>query len=113
MRLQRRTWLGVVLVGALTGCLAPTLPVPPPSSPEVSSPDADGIVTVKGGAGSAKANAEVTVWNDNLTGVKGFSGSAAGDGSWEIQLPAQSKQKLWIWQTVGFDRSNTLEISVP
>jgi len=116
MRSSRRTWLAASLslgLVALASCLAPTLPVPPPASPEVSTPDQDGIVTVKGAAGSAKANAEVTVWNDNLAGVKGFSGSAAGDGSWEIKLPAQSKQKLWIWQTVGFERSSTLEISVP
>ena len=113
MRPSRRTWLLGMAAIAVAGCLAPTLPVPPPSSPEVSAPDTDGIVTVKGGQGSAQTNATITVWNPNLEGVKGFSDSARPDGSWEIKLPAQSKQRLLIWQKVGTDTSNTLELTVP
>lgn len=99
----------------LSGCLAPTLPVPPPSQPEVIGPDATGIVTLKGGPGSARANAEVAVWNPNLDGGKGDGRLtiAAPDGSWSESIPAKSKETLWVWQTVGFERSDHIEVRIP
>lgn len=116
MRPSRRTWLSGLLIGGLSasaGCLAPTLPVPPPSSPEVSAPDSAGLVTVKGGPGSARANAIVTVWNENLPENKGVSDRVRSDGSWQVVQRAKSKERLLIWQTVGGDDSNWIELTVP
>jgi hypothetical protein len=109
MRPSRRTWLAAVVVGgvfALAGCLAPTLPVPPPENFDVSAPDADGIVTVKGGKGSARPNWTVHVEKQgNPPGVNGFEDTALPDGSWEIKLPAKSGDVLSIWQEQGTERS--------
>lgn len=100
---------------AVAGCVAPTLPVPPPSQPDVSEPDASGIVTLQGGPHSAEPNAEVTVWNPNLDGGRGEGHTtiALQDGSWSETIPASSKQTLWVWQTVGFQRSEHIEVHVP
>lgn len=112
--MRRRTWL---LVGALAlgGCLAPTLPVPPPSQPDVEGPDAAGNVTLKGAAGAARANAEVTVWNPNLDGGKGEGKLtiALPDGSWSETIPAKKGETLLVWQAVGGERSTHIEVRIP
>lgn len=104
--------LGLAVVG---GCLAPTLPVPPPAVPEIVGPDADGNVTLKGARGSARPNAEVTVWNPALDGGRGEgrTTTALADGSWSETIPAERKAVLFVWQTVGFERSDQLEVQVP
>src|SRR3954469_15184097 len=104
--------VAVVAPGLAGGaCVAPTLPVPPPSQPDVTEPDSSGVVTLKGKAGSATPNAEVTVWNPEIS--EGRVTIAKPDGSWEEQIPAISKHVLWVWQTIGFDRSSTIEVKVP
>lgn len=117
MRPSRRSWLTTAaLLGgvfALGGCLAPTLPVPPPANPDISAPDADGMVTVKGGKGSARPNWTVHVEKQgNPPGVDGFEDAALADGSWEIKLPAKSGDRLAIWQEQGTERSTVLSDQV-
>jgi hypothetical protein len=112
---RRRSFLRSIAAFAVLAlgqaCVAPTLPVPPPSQPDVSEPDSSGIVTLKGKAGSATPNAEVTVWNPEIS--EGRVTIAQPDGSWEEQIPAISKHVLWVWQTIGYDRSSTIEVKVP
>jgi hypothetical protein len=111
--MRRRSWLRACVLGALAlgGCLAPTLPVPPPSQPDITAPDADGNVTLRGRPGGATGNAEITVFKpENETFVGALS---KADGSWLIQIRARSKEKLWVWQTVGYDRSGHIEVEVP
>lgn len=109
--------LGAAAVGALgtASCLAPTLPVPPPSQPDVIGPDPSGNVTLKGSRGSARPNAEVTAWNPNLNAGRGAGvvTIAADDGSWSQSIPAKSKEILWVWQSIGFERSDRIEVKIP
>lgn len=116
--MTRRSWIraaALCAVGVLGGCLSPTLPVPPPGQPEIEGPDASGMVTLKGNAGSAQPNAEVTVWNPALDSGKGEGRTtiANPDGSWKETIPASSKQTLWVWQTVGYERSSQIEVHIP
>ncbi len=121
VRTSRRIWLrlagvfGLVAAAGAGGCLAPTLPVPPPAIPEIVGPDSDGNVTLKGAKGSARPGAEVTVWNPALDGGRGEGRTtlAEPDGSWSETIPAERKAVLYVWQTVGFDRSEHLEVTVP
>jgi hypothetical protein len=103
-----------MLALALGACLAPTLPIPPPTAPEISAPDADGLVTIKGGARSAQAAS--VVFGCNLTaGCKIIHGIVAnGDGSWQLDpLPAQSKDLVELWQEVGNEAGERRDWPVP
>jgi hypothetical protein len=107
IRPTRRFALFGVLALALGACLAPTLPIPPPSSPDVSVPDANGLVTVKGGAGSAHYGAIVYGCNQSTSCNDRIHGSAVStDGSWEIDpLPAKRGDEIIVWQVIGQDTS--------
>lgn len=99
----------------LAGCLAPTLPLPPPEQPTIQGPDASGLVTLSGRPGAARPNAEVTVWNPALDDGRGEGRTtiARSDGSWSESIPAARGQLLYVWQTVGFERSQQLQVKVP
>lgn len=111
--MRRRSWLRACAASvlALGGCLAPTLPIPPPSQPEITAPDADGNVTLKGRPGGARANAEVTVFKPETE--TGSVSIAEPDGSWTVVLKARAKERLWVYQTVGYERSTHIEVEVP
>ena len=108
---------------ALAACLAPTLPVPPPSEPEVSAPDSTGLVTVQGRKGAVSGNAVVTVWNEtyaesaacraDLYCNPGVVRVANPDGSYAVHIVAKSKDLLHVWQTLGNEQSAPTEAHVP
>ena len=111
------TALIVAFALALGACIAPTLPVPPPSQPDVTAPDSQGLVTVRGGRDAATPGALVTVFNssDPCTGTCGDS--VRGDfadaiGAYEIKIPGKVGDRLLVWQTVGKDTSNSVEAIV-
>jgi len=93
-----------MLVG---GCLAPTLPLPPPSKPAVAGPDASGNVEL---TGSVQANAEVYVRNYGSTDIYGQI--TGGDGAYDITLPAKVGDQLELWYTVGKDQSPSIEFQI-
>lgn len=47
-RATGRQWLAGVGSALLLGCLSPTMPMPPPSRPEISGPDERGVVVLSG-----------------------------------------------------------------
>lgn len=98
-------------VATAVGCLSHTLPVPPPLTPSVSAPDADGIVVLKGGPGSAFPQALVTVWNQRIG--EGRSILAKGDGSWQRDIPAQVGDLLQVYQEHDLERSVSVDVQVP
>lgn len=101
-----------VALGA--ACLAPTLPIPPPTSPEISVPDANGLVTVKGSAGSAESGSVVYGCNEAHCEQDIHGSAAATDGSWEIApLAAKSGDHILVWQVIGQDTSGTTRSAVP
>ncbi len=121
---SRSRWAGlIVAVLAFGACIAPTLPIPPPSVPEVTAPDARGQTTVSGGKYAATANAEITVWNESYAHSAACKADKAcapgivrlvdGDGSYTVVIRAQSKDLLFIWQTVGNQTSGQIETRVP
>ena len=101
----------VALVAVLSGCTAgasPTLPIPPPLA-VASSPDASGIVTIRGEG--AVAGALVAAYNEELGA--GVIGQAQPDGTFELRLMAAPGDSITVWQRVGTDTSGLLSLVVP
>lgn len=108
---------------ALASCIAPTLPVPPPSEPESVTLDAvKGKVTIVGKAGSVEPGATVHVTNYTLQNDKvrcagtcayGWDKQAETNGSYAITVDGQSKDLLYLTQLVKGGESGAVEIKVP
>ncbi len=106
-RVMRRLFL----LGAglcLAGCLSPTLPLPPPDRPDVSSPDESGLVRVQG---VAAPQAEVIAWNHNSDLI---AGQVTGDDSrYDFTMKADVGDFIELWYVQGSDESETVRITVP
>ena len=89
------------------GCLAPTLPLPPPSRPAVAGPDASGNVEL---TGSVQPDAEVYVRNYASNDIYGQI--TASDGAYDITLPAKIGDNVELWYTVGSQQSSSIEFQI-
>jgi hypothetical protein len=93
---------------ALGSCLSPTLPLPPPSRPDVSSPDESGFVRLQG---VAAPQAEVIAWNHNNDLI---AGQVTGDDSrYDFVIAGESGDFIELWYVQGTDESESIRITVP
>jgi hypothetical protein len=107
LRLPRRCLL--VAAGVLVaGCLSPTLPLPPPDRPDVSAPDASGLVRVQG---IAVAQAEVIAWNHNTDLIAGQV--TTDDARYDFTIKADAGDTLELWYIQGSDESPSILLTVP
>jgi hypothetical protein len=122
----RRALSGGLLAAALAavGCLSPTLPIPPPATPELTAPDAEGLVKVSGGAQSVRPYARVMV--ENYTAATRcptlstscatptvVGGDAASDGSYAVLINAQHGDLILVTEQVGSETSDSASAYVP
>ena len=94
------------LVGEL-GCAAPTLPIPPPTA-LVSPPAADGYVTV---SGSANPDAYVFALNENTSA--GVIGHAMPSGLYSLRVLAATGDSITVWQMLGNQSGQLVNVVVP
>jgi hypothetical protein len=92
---------------AATACLAPTLPLPPPGEPSISSNE-QGLVHLTG-----HVRAEAWVFALNRASNAGTFQGAGGDGSYDLALPAQVGDSIVLWYEFDGDVSESLTIVVP
>ena len=86
---SRRSWLlGAALFGA--GCLSPTLPLPPPSDPTLSS-DSQGLVRL---SGTVQPESEVFALNQRTNLI---SGQYTASGRYEFTIAAEEQDLLSLW----------------
>lgn len=102
---SRRRWL----VGAalcLVGCLSPTLPLPPPSSPTVSGTDTDGNVRL---TGNVLPDSEVFALNLSNNAI---SGQLTTSGAYDFKIRAEQNDRLTIWYVRETVQSPSTEVVV-
>jgi hypothetical protein len=80
--------MGVALLVA--GCLSPTLPLPPPADPNVSSVS-DGLVRF---TGNVEPESEVFALNRNSNQI---SGQYTAAGSYDFTLLARENDSISLW----------------
>jgi hypothetical protein len=103
----RRLLLGLAGL-CLASCLSPTLPLPPPSKPDVSGPDESGYVRLEG---VAAPHSEVIAWNHNNDII---AGQVTGDRSfYDFQIKAEISDVIELWYIKGSDESSSIKVVVP
>jgi len=91
---SRRGWLvGAALFAA--GCLSPTLPLPPPGDPTVSSTDTQGLVRL---TGTVQPESEVFALNRN---TKLISGQYTDSGIYDFTIAAKEGDSISLWYVHG------------
>lgn len=92
----------------LLSCLSPTLPLPPPDRPDVSSPDSDGFVRLQG---VAAPQAEVIAWNHNNDLI---AGQVTGDDSrYDFSIKGEVNDFIELWYVKGSEESQSIRVVVP
>jgi hypothetical protein len=109
-----RRWF-VAVSAILLACTSPTLPLPPPALPTISTSESVQTYHLKSDHGSI-ANALVIAVNrdttlkpeDRVTGT-----IADANGSWEMDVPGKAGDVLDLSQESGSDRSPTIDVTLP
>lgn len=98
-----RAWLlGAFLSAAASGCLAPTLPLPPPSEPMVSSVS-DGVVRF---TGVVESESDVFALDRNSNVI---AGQYTHTGNYDFTLAAQAQDEISLWYVHGTVESPPIE----
>lgn len=108
VRPLRRLWLGIGAL-LLTGCLSPTLPLPPPSNPVVTAPDAQGNIQLSGYLADPGAIAEAYDLRSNV--LKGKESD--NTGYYKFKMQAQSGDQIEFRYELGSDISPSVVVLVP
>lgn len=111
-----RRWIGRALVIVfVAACTSPTLPLPPPALPTISSglsPDTFHLASTKG----AIPNSLIVCVNRNTAFTPGqrVSGTIAdGDGTWELDVIGAFGDSLDVSQENGDERSAPVTVVLP
>lgn len=91
---SRRAWLlGTALWAA--GCLSPTLPLPPPSDPSITSTEIAGLVRF---TGAVQPDSEVFALNHSTNMIRG---QYTKSGAYDFTMEAQERDGISFWYVHG------------
>ncbi|MGH7297969.1 MAG: hypothetical protein ACRELB_23715 [Polyangiaceae bacterium] len=109
-------WLALLVPLALaSACASPTLPLPPPETPDLAPGVDTDHVTLSGACNSADPNAVIVIVNTNpgVPDDKAVSGAIVGAcGSWDASVYAHNGDVLDITEEIGTTRSQPLTFQV-
>ncbi len=91
---SRRGWLLATVLFA-AGCLSPTLPLPPPSDPTVSSTETAGLVRL---TGSVEPDSDVFAKNNSTGSIRG---QYTKSGLYDFTIEAQERDGITLWYSQG------------
>jgi hypothetical protein len=90
-----------------SGCLAPTLPMPPPDQPTVEGPDESGNTRLTGEVESGAA-----VYAINRSTNRGTFQITGATGGYDLTITTQVGDGIVMWYTVGGQQSERLEFEI-
>ena len=103
-RVGRRIVLALLAALGTSGCLSPTLPLPPPEQPQVDGPDPEtGQVRLRG---SVPAKAQVHAINLRTMDIRGQV--VGGDGLYDFWLPAEVGDEVSMYYRQGTTESQSI-----
>ena len=100
-----RVWLAFVALLA-AGCLSPTLPLPPPTDPVVTSSEMQGLIRL---TGTVQPESEVFALN-RATNL--ISGQYTPTGRYDFTIAAQEGDLISLWYEKGSVESPPNEIVI-
>jgi hypothetical protein len=101
--LFRSTVLAVAAALAVAACASPTLPLPPPSRPNVAGPDGTGTVSL---SGTIPSKAQAFAVNTRTSVIAGQQ--TGDDGHFNFGLKAQVGDEVGFWYQSGTLDSQTV-----
>jgi hypothetical protein len=117
MALIARRLLLVVGLGFVlgSGCLSPTLPLPPPGEPEVDGPTAEGTATLRGRVPQPYARVYATNWTRvEAEDPRAFGGDYADErGRYIFEIAAQPGDRCELWYEYAGDKSMSRYFEIP
>lgn len=106
----------VALAAAAFGCVSPTLPLPPPETPVITTGSAPGRYVLAGSKGAALPDAFVIAINESpsLDREKRVTGTQAqADGAWRMEIYASPGDIVDVSQERSDQRSTSLTVRIP
>ncbi len=99
----------LVLIAAVIagGCLAPTLPLPPPSEPTVSGPSEQGLVRLQG---TAPSNSWVFALNQRTE--LAYAQGTHETGRYDFEIAAQVGDDILLWYEISGEASESLDFTI-
>jgi hypothetical protein len=88
------------------GCLSPTLPLPPPGDPMVSSTETAGLVRL---TGSVQPESDVFAHNHNTMKI---SGQHTESGNYDFTIEAQELDSISLWYQHGTAESPPVDFLI-
>ena len=107
MRAWSRRRLVLLAALAACSCLSPTLPLPPPSEPEVSGPTEQGLVRLQG---SVRPNSWVFALNERTE--LAYAQATHETGRYDLEIRAEVGDEILLWYEIGNDKSESLEVTI-
>ena len=105
-RVPRRRLLAWGLLAA--ACYSPTLPLPPPGRPTVTSVEGTDRYLL---AGRVEPKARVFAINVHTNAIVGFHTGA--DGAYTLEVRGTEGDQMRLWYTIGTDSSPFVEFLLP
>ncbi len=109
--MARRSWLVAWSLGLssllVAGCYSPTLPLPPPSQPEITAPNDAGMIEIRG---AVRPRSEVFAKNQRSLEIVGEE--TGSSGLYELTMMAESNDRIIVWYKDGSEESEFVELLV-
>jgi hypothetical protein len=109
-------FIGMTLlpVGVAVACVSPTLPLPPPATPEITAGVDAAHVDLSSGCGGVENGAEVEIINTTVqSGQPGVVAQATECGAWSAVVLAHAGDVLSILQQYENTTSAPITVQIP